>query len=305
MIPVLPYRDFTEGRKEAFVRDLGYACRSSGFFLLADHGIEPALVQDVFAASQDFFALDRDEKDRLAIANSKHDRGYVATGTEKLDEKSGLIDRKEAFNVGADLAPDDPRVLAGEAFRGVNQWPAGMDAFRQTLMDYYDAAQHLAINLHRAIALDLGLRESHFADLVDDPIAILRLLHYPPSRGVPGDIGAGAHSDYGSLTLLLTDGTPGLQVRPRNSEEWVDVPHVDGAFVVNLGDLLMRWTNDIYVSTPHRVIPPARERYSVAFFFQPNADTMVEALPGTGDVRHYAPISSADYLQSRLSATYA
>ena len=305
MIPVLSYREFTHGRRDAFVKDLGYACRTSGFFLLADHGIDPVLVNDVFAASHDFFALDRAEKDRLAIANSRHDRGYVATGTEKLDEKSGLIDQKEAFNVGADLAPDDPRVLAGEAFRGVNQWPAGMDAFRQTLMDYYDAARGLATGLHRAIALDLGLPEGHFAAMLDDPIAILRLLRYPPARGVPGEIGAGAHSDYGSLTLLLTDGTAGLQVRPRGSDTWVDVPHVDGAFVVNLGDLLMRWTNDVYASTPHRVIPPARERYSVAFFFQPNADALVEALPGTGAVRHYAPVTSADYLHERLTATYA
>ncbi|MEM6711039.1 MAG: 2-oxoglutarate and iron-dependent oxygenase domain-containing protein [Pseudomonadota bacterium] len=305
MIPVLNYQDFLNGNKQGFVEDVGQACRQSGFMLLTGHGVDRSQIDSVFDAARSFFALDQSEKDRLAIANSKHDRGYVATGTEKLDEKSGKIDQKEAFNVGDDLSPDDPRVLLGEPFRGVNQWPAGEEAFRQTLMGYYDTMVTLAINLHRALALDLGLSEDYFADFVDDPIAILRLLHYPPTRGVEGAIGAGAHSDYGSLTLLMTDGTPGLQVQPRGSDAWLDVPHVDGAFVINLGDLLMRWSNDVYVSTPHRVIPPARERYSVAFFFQPNADAVVEALPGTGTPHKYAPVTSADYLHSRLTATYA
>ena len=305
MIPVLSLADFTSGQKQRFVNDLGHACRESGFMLLVNHGIERALIDAVFGCAQAFFALDCVEKERLSIANSKHDRGYAAMGSEKLDEKSGLIDRKEAFNVGADLSPDDPRVMIGMPYRGVNQWPAGMEAFRQTLMTYYEAMVKLAVDLHRPIALDLGLDEHHFAHDLDDPIAILRLLRYPPSRGVEGDIGAGAHSDYGSITLLMTDGTAGLQVKPRGSDVWLDVPHVENAFVVNLGDLLMRWTNDVYVSTPHRVIPPARERYSIAFFFQPNPEVVVKALPGTGEVAHYAPITSADYLTQRLTATYA
>ncbi|MEM6382433.1 MAG: 2-oxoglutarate and iron-dependent oxygenase domain-containing protein [Pseudomonadota bacterium] len=305
MIPVLNYQDFLSGDKQRFVEDLGIACRQSGFMLLTGHGIDPQQISSTFACARAFFALDQVEKDRLAISNSKHDRGYVGTGTEKLDEKSGKIDQKEAFNIGADLSPDDPRVLLGEPFRGVNQWPAGMGEFRQTLMGYYDSMVALAIDMHRALALDLGLSEDYFTDLIDDPIAILRLLRYPATRGVEGDIGAGAHSDYGSLTLLMTDGTPGLQVQPRGSDGWVDVPHVDGAFVINLGDLLMRWSNDVYVSTRHRVIPPARERYSIAFFFQPNADAVVDALPGTGTDNKYAPVTSADYLHSRLAATYA
>lgn len=305
MIPVLNYADFKNGHKDRFVADVGQACRQSGFMILSGHGVDRNLIDAVFVSAQNFFALDMANKERLSIANSKHDRGYAALGSEKLDEKSGLIDQKEAFNVGADLAPDDPQVLAGMPFRGINQWPAGMEEFRETLMEYYTAMERLSVDLHRAIALDLGLEETYFQSLLDDPIAILRLLRYPPSRGVDGDIGAGAHSDYGSITLLMTDGTAGLQVKPRGSDEWMDVPHVENAFVVNLGDLLMRWTNDVYVSTPHRVIPPANERYSVAFFFQPNPDVVVEALPGTGDKPHYPPITSADYLHERLTATYA
>ncbi|MEL7131724.1 MAG: 2OG-Fe(II) oxygenase family protein, partial [Pseudomonadota bacterium] len=123
------------------------------------------------------------------------------------------------------------------------------------------------------------------------------------ASGAENEIGAGAHTDYGAITLLMTDGEPGLQVKPRGGD-WTDVPHVPGAYVVNIGDCLMRWTNDIYVSTPHRVLPPKRQRRSVAFFCEANPDALVTALPGTGKAK-YPPIRAADYLASRLEATYA
>ena len=131
----------------------------------------------------------------------------------------------------------------------------------------------------------------------------MRLLHYPPGTGAENEIGAGAHTDYGALTLLMTDGEPGLQVKPRDGD-WTDVPHVPGSYVVNIGDCMMRWTNDIYVSTPHRVLPPKRQRRSVAYFCEANPDTIVSALPGTGEPK-YPAIRAADYLASRLEATYA
>jgi isopenicillin N synthase-like dioxygenase len=224
------------------------------------------------------------------------------TALESLDETSGLkTDRKESFNIGFDLPEDDPRVVAGEPFRGVNQWP-DLPGFRDTMLAYYDAALDLGVRLSRAIALDLGLPEDHFDCAFHDPLAALRVLHYPPATGAEGEIGAGAHSDYGVITLLMTDGEPGLQVKPRDGD-WTDVPHVPGAYVVNIGDCLMRWTNDIYVSTPHRVLPPKRMRRSVAMFVEAHPDVLVEALPGTGAPK-YAPIRAADYLQSRLDATY-
>ncbi len=192
-------------------------------------------------------------------------------------------------------------MVAGEAFRGVNVWP-DLPGFRETLLAYYDACLSLGVGLHRAFARDLGLAEDHFAPFFTEPMATLRLLHYPPATGAAGEIGAGAHTDYGSITLLMTDGEPGLQARPRGGD-WIDVPHLDGAFVVNIGDCLMRWTNDIYVSTPHRVLPPKRRRRSVAFFLDPNPDAVIAALPGTGAAR-YPPVTGADYLRSRLDATY-
>ena len=300
MIPVIDWSHFATNPASS-AAEIGRACRDTGFFLLAGHGIDPGLPSRVFAQADAFFDLPPEIKGELSILKSRHNRGWVSEGAEALDETSGRTDRKEAFNIGLDLAEDDPRVLAGEPFRGVNVWPDLPD-FRATMLAYFDAAWRLGVDLHRAIARDLELDEDHFAASFDAPMATLRLLRYPPSSGTDDEIGAGEHTDYGSLTLLMTDGGPGLQVRPRG-QDWTDVPHVPGALVVNIGDCLMRWTNDIYVSTPHRVLPPRRWRRSVAFFLDPNPEARIAALPGTGPAR-YAETTGAAYLRSRLEATY-
>ena len=299
MVPILHWPDF-DTDPTAFSAALGRACRETGFFLLTGHPVSHGLIDAVFTQADALFSLPAEEKESLSITRTPHNRGWVAMGAERLDATSGQPDRKEAFNVGLDLAANDPRVVAGEPFRGVNVWPR-LPGFRETLTEYFTSAWRFGTTLHRAIALDLGLPEDHFAPHFTEPMAILRLLSYPPSTSE--GMAAGAHTDYGSLTLLMTDGEPGLQVRRRGGG-WEDVAHVDGAFVVNIGDCLMRWTNDIYVSTPHRVLPPARKRRSVAFFLDPNPDSVIEALPGTG-APAYPPVTGADYLRSRLDATYA
>ncbi|MGR3497075.1 isopenicillin N synthase family dioxygenase [Citreimonas sp.] len=300
-IPVLDWSQRTTD-PDGFAAALGAACRDPGFFLLAGHPVPADLIDRTFAQARAFFALPEVEKAPLGILRNPHNRGWAAEGTERLDRDSGAVDRKQAFNVGLDLAPDDTRVLAAEPFRGVNVWPDALPAFRDATLAYYDAAWQLGVAVMRVIARDLALPETFFDGHFDAPLATLRLLSYPPASGAEGEIGAGAHTDYGAITLLLTDGEPGLQVRPRG-EDWTDVPHVPGAFVVNIGDCLMRWSNDTYVSTPHRVLPPARARQSIAFFLDPNPDSVIEALPGTGDAR-YPPVTGADYLRSRLDATY-
>lgn len=284
---------------DGFAADLGAAARGPGFFLLANHAVSPDLIDAVFAQGGAFFALPVADKARVEI--DAGNRGWAAEGTEKLDPASGQTDRKEAFNIGLDLAPDDPRILAGEPFRGVNRWPV-LPGFAETLRSYFDALQALGIDMMQAVARDLDLAPDHFDADFDAPMATLRLLSYPQGDPDTG-IGAGAHTDYGALTFLITDGVPGLQLRPRGSADWLDVPHVPGAFVVNIGDCLMRWSNDTYVSTPHRVLPPPRPRRSIAFFLDPNPDARIAALPGTG-VAKYPEISGAEYLRSRLEATY-
>jgi len=300
MIPILDLARFAAD-PDAFVRDLGLAARDTGFFMLKGHGVDPALIAEVFAQGDRFFALPKADKAPLSILLGGQNRGWAPPGSENLDDTSDAMDRKEAFNIGLDLPPDDPRVLRGEPFRAVNRWP-DLPGFADTMRAYFDACLGLGATLHRAFARDLGLGADHFAPSFRAPLATLRLLHYPPATGTAGEIGAGAHTDYGSITLLLTDGIGGLQVRPRGGD-WTPVPRVEGAFVVNIGDCLMRWTNDTYVSTLHRVLPPRNTRRSVAFFLDPDPDAVIAALPGTGAAR-YAPVTGGDYLRGRLEATY-
>lgn len=298
-IPVLDWRCF-QSNQAGFVADLGAAARGTGFFVLAHHGISDDLISRAFALGDAFFALPFEAKDAVGIHRSGGtNRGYAGQGTEALDEASGVKDRKEAFNIGLEIAVDDPRL--GEPFRAPNLWPE-LRGFRETMLAYYAAAWDLGVALHQAVALDLGLQENHFDTAFSAPMATLRLLHYPAGDG-GDDHGAGAHTDYGALTLLMTDGVGGLQVQARDSEDWTDVPHVPGAFVVNIGDCLMRWTNDVYVSTPHRVVAPPKRRRSIAFFLDPNPEVEIKAIPGTGDPL-YAPVLASDYLASRLAATY-
>lgn len=301
MIPILDWTEY-ETDPASFSAKVGAACRDHGFFLLSKPAVALSLREAMFTQAKAFFALPDSEKAKIDIQNTPHFRGWAREGLESLDETRPEVDRKESFNAGYDLPSEDPRVIAGEPFRGVNQWP-DLPRFRDTVLSYYDAALKLGIALHQAFATDLDLPEDYFERLFDEPLAALRILYYPAHDGRGDVIGAGAHTDYGACTLLMTDGEPGLQVRPRG-EDWIDVPHLEDAYVVNIGDCMMRWTNDTYISTPHRVLPPKRERYSIAMFIEANPDTIVAALPGTGTPR-YSPIRAAEYLQSRLDATYA
>jgi isopenicillin N synthase-like dioxygenase len=203
------------------------------------------------------------------------------------------------------IVADDPELVAGKPFRALNAWPE-LSGFRKTALAYYNTCVALGARLHRAFARDLGLRPDFFADRFDRPMATLRFLRYPASKAAAAYTGAGEHTDYGNLTLLATDDVGGLEVRTR-AGQWIEAPVVPGAFTVNIGDCLMRWTNDVYVSTPHRVVNrSARERYSIAFFYDPNPDAMVETIPscvGKEEVTRYPPILAADYLKMRLDAS--
>ena len=310
-LPIVDISPLATGGRHALkaVADaMGTAARGAGFFYLVGHGIDPSLVSAVFRESARFFDLPEADKTRQSIAHSLHNRGYVAMKAERLDP-SKAADLKEAFNIGLDLSPMDPRVITGEPFRGVNQWP-DLAGWREIMLNYFNAAWSVGRDLHRAIAVDLGLSPDFFDKKLDQPMATLRLLHYPPqpASAMAGQIGAGAHTDYGDITLLLTDSAGGLEVKRRDGD-WMPAPTVPGAFICNIGDCLMRWTNDVYVSTPHRVINRGeRHRYSVAFFLDPNPDAVIACLPTcVSETRppHYPPITAADHLRERLDATYS
>jgi isopenicillin N synthase-like dioxygenase len=287
--------------------EIGAACRGIGFFYVSGHGVPQAVISAVFAAAADFFTGSPGIKEAVQFSGPGGNRGYIKLGGETLDPGKPP-DFKEAFNIGLELAPDDPDLLAKRPFRAPNLWP-DMPGFRTTMLDYFDRMWSLGKTLHRAFAIDLGISPIFFDDKFRKPMATLRLLHYPPSDRPldPGQLGAGVHTDYGNVTLLATGSVGGLMVRDRTGR-WLDAPVVPGAFVCNIGDCLMRWTNDIYVSTPHKVVtPPGRDRYSIAFFFDPDPDAMVACLPTCADSARpakYPPVTGAEFLKSRLEPTY-
>jgi isopenicillin N synthase-like dioxygenase len=284
--------------------ELGEACREIGFFYISGHGVSEADTDLLISSAAQFFSRPHDWKRQYSIECSSHNRGYVELMGESLDPQH--TDIKEAFNIGLELAPDDPELLAGVPFRGMNIWP-DIAGWRDIMLNYFVRMREINLLLHKAVAVDLGLAPVFFESKFSKPLSTLRLLRYPPQPPADERIGAGVHTDYGNLTILLQHKVGGLQVQAL-SGEWLDAPLMPGCLVCNIGDCLMRWSNDVYRSTPHRVVNQSGgERYSVAFFSDPNPEALVACLPTCASAERparYQPISSAAYLAERLNATY-
>jgi isopenicillin N synthase-like dioxygenase len=315
-IPVVDFAPFRTGdpdqRKRAAL-ELAGAFRNVGFAYLAGHGVDQELIDRTFAEAARFFALPREKKAEVAVEKSPCDRGWFDIGMENLDpDKQEEGDLKEGYRIGNDLAPDHPLVRRGLPFHGPNQWPTGVPGFRDTMEAYFAAVHDLARQVTHAVAMALELPEDYFDDWFTTPMVIMSPLHYPPQGAPDGGeisearIGAGAHSDYGCLALLAQDDKGGLQVR-NAAGQWIDAKPVRGTFVVNVGDMLARWTNDLFPPTLHRVINTSgAERQSIPFFYDPNHDAPVEVIPTVlreGEQPKYPPTTSLAHLQERFGAT--
>jgi isopenicillin N synthase-like dioxygenase len=310
MIPVIdltPARAGGPADRREVARRLDDACREIGFFTLAGHGVPERTVTDLHAAAHAFFALPLADKlaSRHPVAGTN--RGYHPVGGEALsaaNDEAAPPDLKEFFHVGPVDVTGDPYYTGplGRRHFLPNLWPAVPADFQRAATVYYRTLGRLVIELMRLTALALDRPEHFFDDKVDRSIGAMRLNYYPasPAPPRPGQLRAGAHTDYGGFTILSGEDVPGgLQVRGRDGQ-WVDVRTDPHRFVVNIGDLLMRWTNDRWLSTLHRVVnPPAlagpgRPRLSIAFFNHPNYDVLIECLAGPGQARH-APVVSGEY----------
>jgi isopenicillin N synthase-like dioxygenase len=281
-----------------------------GFAYLVGHGVEPGPVDAIFDASRWFHALALDQKLRWAI-DANH-RGYIAIDTS-TDRTSTLAEvtkpnQSESFMIMRDDTPDSPDVLAGSYLAGPNQWPE-VSGFKAAAERYQAALSTVAGRLTQVIAAALGDDRGVIRDAFATPTTWLRLLHYPPQPPLaPGDLyGSAPHCDFGFITLLAQDEVGGLQVQSP-AGEWIDVPPRPEAFVMNVGDMLHRWSNGRLRSTPHRVINRSgRRRYSVAFFYDPRMTTRIEPLPSCVDAEHparFEPIVFADFLRHQLTTTY-
>lgn len=256
------------------------ACCDCGFFYVTGHGVDKALQERLETLSRQFFAQPLETKLEIRMAlGGRVWRGYFPVGDELT---SGQPDLKEGIYFGAELGQDHPLVRAGTPMHGANLFPANIPLFRETVLDYMAEMTRLGHALMAGIALSLGLEESYFADsYTADPLTLFRIFNYP--AGSQAGWGVGEHTDYGILTILKQDDLGGLQVKSKvgwPNSEWIDAPPVPGSFVCNIGDMLDRMTGGLYRSTPHRVRnQSSRDRLSFPFFFDPNFNAEVKAIP--------------------------
>ena len=304
-IPVIDVAPLLDGSdKMSVARQIRWALSNAGFMYVKNHGIEQSFVDEVFDITRAFFNLPM--ADKMALHVSKSDvalRGYIEAFGENTDPGK-TRDLKECFDIGPERA-----ALQGPFF-GPNQWPAAMPDFQRLVYGYHEKMVTLSKQLLRGIALSLDLPETHFEAIMADPISIQRLLHYPPQNGIADKdiIGIGAHTDYGNLTILAQDDVGGLQVMNRDGN-WVDGTPIRGAFVINIGDLIQKLTNDIYLANMHRVINTSgRERYSIPFFIDADFDAVIAPLPSCvsgANPQRYQPVTCGAHKFGRFVASYA
>jgi isopenicillin N synthase-like dioxygenase len=311
IVDIAPFLAGGEAGKRAVAQQIAQACTDIGFFTIVGHGVSRALVSDMVAVTKAFFDLPVDDKQRVRQPNPSESRGYLGMGDENLSYSRGdnsTADLKEVFAIGRVDVPDTDYFRGPAAYPSFapNLWPARPAEFQRVWTAYYRALEAVTLGVMRTLALALDLREDYFTPFIDKHVSPLRANHYPEQTTAPraGQLRAGAHTDYGALTVLLPENVPGgLQVL-NQADEWVDVSAPPDSFVCNLGDLMQRWTNDRWRSTMHRVVNPPRtqaagnRRVSFAFVHQPNYDAIITCLPtctGPGVPAKYPPVSASEH----------
>ncbi|KAL6249949.1 hypothetical protein RBB50_002250 [Rhinocladiella similis] len=314
--PVIDFSSFYRGNghvKANLVEQVKAACLEKGFFQITGHGISDDLQQAMMEQSKAFFALPLEHKEKYDQASHPNRLGYERLRSQNFEGKTSG-DLKEGFFFGRSLPQDHPYVQEGRLHCGQNVYPAEMsdqDRFKTTVTQYHQAMTALAEDILKVIAMTLDLDKTYFQDFCNEPVSVLRLLHYPPQPvdASEDERGIGAHTDFGTVTILLQDDVGGLQVFDAPTKTWIDVKPTPGALVVNLGSVMMRWSNDTYVANLHRVINKnGRERYSIPFFYSGNPEFRIDCLPGCGDSSgqsKYPPIKVQDWISGRHKNTFS
>ena len=312
-VPLVDISSYLNGSDPSLVaQEVASACETIGFLLVIGHGFDPNLLAEMERVTKDFFRLPEAEKQRVAPPAPDVFRGFRSMSRTALARSLGedtQPDLVESFVVNRpddDTGVPDGLLPGHDRFHHPNIWPAVPADMVSVWSSYYGAMTKLAEELMRIFALALDLPKTWFDSLCDRHRSNLLANYYPPQLEAPfpGQLRRGAHSDYGSLTVLHADDPRGLQVLRRDS--WVDVPVVEGAFIVNIGDLMQRWTNNRWVSTMHRVVnPPAdtnSERLSIPFFHTPNLDVVIDCIPTCVDEAHPCsaePVTTGDWFLSK------
>ncbi|PYN13105.1 MAG: isopenicillin N synthase family oxygenase, partial [Candidatus Rokuibacteriota bacterium] len=271
------------GARDRVAAEVRRACESVGFFYLAGHGVPQGLVDGAFAASREFHAIPL--PDKLALKINENNIGYLPVNQSmqraSTVHKATRPNYNESFFISHDRSADHPDVVAGRPLRGRNQWPAGHDAMRAAMVRYFKTMEGLGERVLPLLARALDMPAGHFGPFFTNEAHInLRFLHYPPQETDDEEqFGQGPHTDNSFITMLAREDVPGLAVR-LPSGEWLAPPVIPGTFLVNLGNIMKRWSNDRFLSTPHGVLNDSgTDRYSIAFFYSPNIEAAIECLP--------------------------
>ena len=325
-VPVIDLQRWFDGHVAEVAEAVDQACRSVGFMQVVGHGIEPNVIGAMLTAADEFFSLPLAEKLAAVPSHPGVNRGYAAMGTEALSYSLGVPSARpdlfEAFNIGPDNVDrsDSFYAKAPYEFFADNVWPDAPARLRPTLNAYFEQANRVALLLTEIFAVALGLEPGWLTPFVDRSTATMRVNHYERRPGdAPPDseqMRMGAHTDYGIVTVLCADPVPGLQIVGPD-RQWHDVVPVEGALLVNLGDLTAQWTNDRWRSTLHRVVPPPADdsgagagagsvsalRRSVAFFLDGNYDATIECLAtcsSPDNPPRYSPTTAGENLMAKL-----
>jgi isopenicillin N synthase-like dioxygenase len=284
-IPILdlgPYLGGEPGADRRLAAELRRACEEIGFYFITNHGVPQRLIDAAFAETARFHA--QALADKMALLINDHMIGYLPLGYSTF--RSSTVNRNtkhdlnEALFIRRERAADDPDVVSGKKWRGLNRWPAGLPGFRATMLLYFRTMEALGQKLLPIYALALGLPREYFLPLFDGAHINLRLSHYPANAAAEDNqFGIAPHADAGFLTMLPQSAVPGLEICTA-SGRWLAAPSLPGSYLVNTGDTLNRWTNGRFLSTPHRASNHSgEERYAMPFFYDPNTDTMIACLP--------------------------
>ncbi len=308
-LPIVDMSGVREGSAASIARaaaEIHKAFTTVGFLYIANHGLPPAVVDDALAEAKGFFHQPVEKKREVAI-NKRH-RGFNALGDALMYEAT-KPDYKEFYTMGLELPEDDPDVVAGEPLRGPNNWPSDRPGLQRAMTTYYEEIGRCGADLLTCVAVSLGLAPDFFRSHYQKRLQRTQIIYYPPhpASATSDQFGLAPHTDFGCITLLWQDSSGGLEVLERQSKSWIAATPIPGTLVVNVGDLLARWTNDRYASTPHRVINKSgRERFSIATFYDPDFKAVVDPRQlGASDADcKYEPTTSGAHILGRIERSF-
>ena len=312
IIDLGPYLNGAPDALEAVAAEIADACERIGFFYIKNHGVPEALIAETFAQSKRFHALPLETK--LGLSLDENNIGYMPMNASmqahSTVHKATTPNQNESFFITHDRPADHPDVINKTPLRGHNYWPdeAALPGFRDGVVTYFAALNTLGHSLVQPFAVALGMAPDYLDhDFADENNATLRMLHYPPTKVEGNDFGTAPHTDNSFMTILARMDVPGLAIRLQ-SGEWLPPPLIPGTFLVNIGNMIRRMSNDRFLSTPHGVIVDgAADRYSMAYFHSPNPYRMIRVAQSCMDDDNppkYEPRLYADLMHEFYAANY-